>query len=111
MKHVYFRFFSVTALILFLASFSEAGLAQCAGGGTGGQTAYDTTIATPEGINTMEIKFPKFNPLNGMVTCVKLCVTITGVVDSVSVENNAASPQTANVYYVTTDQITGPGLI
>lgn len=111
MKQVYFRFFSVTILILFLVFFSQNVYAQCAGGGTGGQTAYDTTIATPEGINTMQIKFPKFNPLNGMVTCVKLCVTITGVVDSVSVENNSASPQTANVYYVRTDQITGPGLI
>jgi hypothetical protein len=85
--------------------------AQCAGGGSAGQTAYDTTIATPEGINTMQISFPKFNPLNGMVTCVKLCITITGIVDSVSIENNSASPQTANVFYVRTDQITGPGLV
>jgi len=111
MKHVYFRLFSVTALILFLILTGNAGYAQCSGGQSGGQTAYDTTIATPEGINTMQIKFPKFDPLNGMVTCVKLCVTITGVVDSVSVENNSASPQTANVFYVRTDQITGPGLV
>lgn len=111
MKHVYFRLFSVTALILFLVLTGNVGYAQCSGGQSGGQTAYDTTIATPEGINTMQIKFPKFDPLNGMVTCVKLCVTITGVVDSVSVENNSASPQTANVYYIRTDQITGPGLV
>ena len=111
MKKVYFRFFSVTALILFLIFTGNACYAQCAGGQSGGQTAYDTTIATPEGVNTMQIKFPKFDPLTGMVTCVKLCVTITGVVDSVSVENNSASPQTANVYYIRNDQITGPGLV
>jgi len=111
MKKVYSRFFSVTALILFLIFTGNACYAQCAGGQSGGQTAYDTTIATPEGVNTMQIKFPKFDPLTGMVTCVKLCVTITGVVDSVSVENNSASPQTANVYYIRNDQITGPGLV
>src|SRR6185312_3706900 len=41
---------------------------------------------------------------------VKLCITITGVVDSVSVENNSVAGQTANVYYIRTDQLTGPGL-
>ena len=58
----------------------------------------------------MFVKFPQADPYAGMVTCLRLCITITGVVDSVSVENNSASPQTANVYYIRTDQITGPGL-
>lgn len=111
MTYVYSRFCSVTVIVLFLLSFSEVSRAQCSGGNPGGQTAFDTTIATPEGINTMQIKFPKFDPLNGMVTCVRLCVAITGVIDSVSIENNSASPQTANVYYIRTDQITGPGLV
>lgn len=111
MKPVYLRFLSVTILLLFLVSFCHPGYGQCAGGGPGGQTAYDTTIATPEGVNTMQIKFPQFNPMTGMVTCVRLCVTITGIVDSVSVENNSTSSQTANVYYNRTDQITGPGLV
>jgi Secretion system C-terminal sorting domain len=111
MRYVYSHLLNVTSLILFLFLFSHLSYAQCIGGQAGGQTAYDTTIATPEGINTMQIKFPKFDPLNGMVTCVKLCITITGVVDSVSIENNSASPQTANVYYIRTDQITGPGLV
>jgi hypothetical protein len=111
MKHVYSRFFSVTIPILLLISYSHLSYAQCPGGQPGGLAAFDTTIATPEGINTMQIKFPQFDPLAGMVTCVRLCVTITGIVDSVSVENNSASPQTANVYYNRTDQITGPGLI
>lgn len=96
-----------TILAIFFATFSYG---QCPDGSPQGGTAFDTTIVTPEGVNTMELKFPQFNPINGMVTCVKLCITITGVVDSVSVENNSISGQTANVYYIRTDQITGPGL-
>jgi hypothetical protein len=111
MRNLYSRLLNVTILLLFQLLLNHLSYAQCAGGGPGGQTAYDTTIATPEGINSMQIKFPKFDPLNGMVTCVKLCISITGIVDSVSVENNSASPQTANVYYIRTDQITGPGLV
>jgi hypothetical protein len=111
MRIVYSRLFRVTSLLLFQCLISHLCYAQCPSGQPGGQTAYDTTIATPEGVNTMQIKFPKFDPLNGMVTCVRLCISITGVVDSVSIENNSASPQTANVFYIRTDQITGPGLV
>jgi hypothetical protein len=84
--------------------------AQCPYGFPPGTTAYDTTIATPAGINSLLVKFPQADPRVGMVTCLRFCITITGVVDSVSVENNSASPQTANIYYIRTDQITGPGL-
>lgn len=100
----------VTLLSILAAFFLSDLHAQCADGETPGSTAFDTTIATPAGINTMTIKFPQFDPQAGMVTCVRLCVTITGVIDSVSIENNSASPQTADVYYIRTDQITGPGL-
>lgn len=110
MKHVYIRICSVTILILSLICTTHLSFAQCPDGSPGGQTAYDTTITTPTGINTLQLKFPKFDPQVGMVTCVRLCITITGVMDSVSVENNSASPQTADVYYIRTDQITGPGL-
>src|SRR5215831_1782777 len=110
MNKLYLRYFSVTGLLFISTLYCHMAYAQCPGGAPNGQTAYDTTIATPEGVNTLQIKFPQFNPMSGMVTCVKLCVTITGVVDSVSVENNSTSPQTANVYYNRTDQITGPGL-
>lgn len=110
MKPLYSRFFRVTLLFIFLLFFISNTYAQCSDGQPAGQTAFDTTIVTPAGINTMQIKFPKFDPQNGMVTCVRLCVTITGVVDSVSIENNSASPQTGDVWYIRTDQITGPGL-
>jgi hypothetical protein len=84
--------------------------AQCPYGITPGLVAYDTTIATPPGINTLQVKFPQADPYDGLLTCLRLCISITGVVDSVSVENNSASPQTADIYYIRTDQITGPGL-
>ena len=85
-------------------------MAQCPYGIIPGSTAYDTTINTPAGINTLLVKIPQADPFAGMLTCLKVCVSITGVVDSVSVENNSASPQNADVYYIRTDQITGPGL-
>lgn len=109
MKHYY----AVTLTVLFVTMLigHQKLAAQCPIGFPPGSTAFDTTILTPAGINTMEIKFPKFNPAEGMLTCVRLCISITGVVDSVSVENNSASPQTADVYYIRTDQLTGPGLV
>jgi hypothetical protein len=110
MKNIY------TPFLLLLLSFfvnlllAQPGHAQCPNGEPNGGTAYDTTIATPAGINSMQLKFPQFDPQAGMVTCVRLCVTITGVVDSVSIENNSASGQSADAWYLRTDQITGPGL-
>jgi hypothetical protein len=111
MKYSYPKIY-FTVLLATLLVFAYMPLnAQCPIGYPPGSTAFDTTIITPTGINTLQIKFPKFDPQVGMLTCVRLCVSITGVVDSVSVENNSASPQSADVYYIRTDQITGPGLI
>jgi len=111
MKYSYSTFFTVTIFLVLIQLCSLNSVrAQCPWGFPSGTTSYDTTIATPSGINTLFVKFPQANPLDGMVTCLRLCVSITGVVDSVSVENNSASPQTADVYYIRTDQITGPGL-
>jgi hypothetical protein len=104
------KFYSVI-LLLILQLFSHQFIfAQCPYNIPPGTTAYDTTIATPAGINTLIVKFPQADPRAGMVTCLRFCITITGIVDSVSVENNSTSPQTANVYYIRTDQITGPGM-
>jgi hypothetical protein len=110
MKYPYSAF-SVTTFLGILLLFSyTASKAQCPVGYPPGATAYDTTIVTPTGINTLQIKFPKFDPQEGMLTCVRLCVSITGVVDSISVENNSTSVQTADIWYIRTDQISGPGL-
>jgi hypothetical protein len=108
MKQLYFKTFFIFSLLFLVHANSM--LAQCPYGYAPGSTAYDTTIATPAGINTLQIKFPKADPQAGMVTCMRLCISITGVVDSISVENNSASAQTATVNYIRTDQITGPGL-
>jgi len=111
MKYPYSKFFTgIFLLICMQLPCSQVAEAQCPYGFPPGSTMYDTTIATPAGINTLLVKFPQADPLQGMVTCLRLCVSITGVVDSVSVENNSASPQTADVYYIRTDQISGPGL-
>ena len=111
MKHLYPKTFltSTFFLLSFLSCYKA--IAQCPYGYLPGSTAYDTTIATPTGINTLQIKFPKADPQAGLVTCMRICITITGVVDSISVENNSNGPQTANVNYIRTDQITGPGLV
>jgi hypothetical protein len=110
MSPIYLRLFIAALFISGSLIFPRQTYAQCPDGSPNGGTAYDTTITTPEGVNTMLLKFPQFDPQTGMVTCVRLCVTITGVVDSVSIENNSVSGQTANVFYNRTDQITGPGL-
>jgi Secretion system C-terminal sorting domain len=110
MKLIYSRFLSVTILLILLVSFSQVSMAQCAGGGPGGQTAYDTTIAFGSGIVSTDIKFPKFDPQSGMVTCVKLCITIKGIIDTVALENFSNAPQIGSYTYNRKDTIRGPGI-
>jgi hypothetical protein len=89
--------------------FSQNSYAQC-NSGSAGITAYDTTIRFPTGATNMQVKFPKFNPQTGMVTCVRLVITIIGVVDSVAMQNYSGSGQTADFYYDRADFMSGPGL-
>jgi Secretion system C-terminal sorting domain len=110
MKHLYTRLFIAGGFFMLQLLSPQAAYSQCPFGIVPGSTAFDTTINTPAGINTLLIKVPQADPFAGMLTCLKVCVSITGVVDSVSVENNSASSQNADVYYIRTDQITGPGL-
>jgi len=97
-------------LLIFLLLNTKS-TAQCAHGDPGGTTAFDTTIAFGTGVTATPVKFPQFNPINGMVTCVRLCITITGVIDTLSIENLSTSPQVATFTYDRSDEITGPGLI
>jgi hypothetical protein len=46
-----------------------------------------------------------------MVTCVRLCITITGVVDTLGLQNLGGSNQTGTFTYERSDIMTGPGLI
>lgn len=112
MKQIYFKSLLITGFLFLqmLAGLNSRAQAPCPYNFPSGSTIYDTVINTPPGINTLVIKVPQADPMAGMVTCLRVCVTITGVVDSVSVENNSFSPQVANIYYIRTDQITGPGL-
>lgn len=96
--------------LIFTVMLSDKLSAQCPDGHPGGSTAFDTTIAFGTGITNTPVKFPQFDPSSGMVTCVRLCVTITGIVDTLAIENFSNSPQTASFTYIRTDEISGPGL-
>lgn len=72
--------------------------------------AFDTSFAIPAGSTSMPVYLPKFDPAGGMVNCMRLCLTITGIVDSLSFENNQLAPHTYTASYSRTDMLTGPGL-
>jgi hypothetical protein len=61
--------------------------AQCPGGYSSSGVAYDTTISVYTGKSTREIKFPKVDPTTSMVTCMKITMTITGVMKTLQIEN------------------------
>src|SRR6185295_13975835 len=101
-------------LLLFLLAMLvtiNSGNAQCPDGQPEGGTAFDTTIFIPAGIVSKEVKFPQFDPQSGMVTCVRLCVTIKGIVDTVALQNYSSSAQAGSYTYNRTDQVIGPGII
>jgi len=86
------------------------GYSQCPNGQPAGSTAYDTTIKFGAGVVATQFKFPKFDPNTGMVTCVNLCVTIKGIIDSVALENFSSAPQTGSYSYSRRDTVSGPGI-
>ncbi len=104
-RYTYF----IYALVAVQLSFSSA-YAQCSDGSTQGTTAFDTTIQFPTGVNNTQVQFPKFDPQEAMVTCVRLIVTITGIIDTVAMQNYSASSQTASFVYNRKDSMSGPGL-
>ena len=99
-------FFSIVILGSHKTSFG-----QCPDGQPAGGTAYDTTILLPAGLVSKEVKFPQFDPQAGMVTCVRLCVTIKGIIDTVALQNFSSSSQNGSYTYDRTDQVIGPGII
>ena len=109
MKKFYTTALFIT-LFFVLLLYSQHSAAQCVNGDTGNRKVYDTTIRFPTGATAMVVKFPKFNPQAGQVTCVKLIVTVIGIVDSVAMQNYSGSPQTADFYYNRSDFMAGPGL-
>ncbi|MGZ8540444.1 MAG: choice-of-anchor E domain-containing protein [Chitinophagaceae bacterium] len=111
MKILYKPFMFLLLFFCFVILVSlQTSYAQCPDGSPSGGTAYDTTIAFEPGLTDIQVKFPQFDANNGMVTCVRLCITITGVVDTVALQNLSASAQTASFNYNRTDMISGPGI-
>ncbi len=109
MKKLYLKaFILLTISVMVMASYKS--YSQCPNGMTSTSTAFDTTIIVGSGHSTREIKFPKFDPLMGMVTCVKLTMTITGIVNYMEFENNDVSPNSFNATYNRHDTLVGPGL-
>jgi hypothetical protein len=109
MKKFYNCFFKIIFSLFMMAVF-QRGYSQCPNGQPSGSTAYDTTIKFGAGIVSTQFKFPKFDPTTGMVTCVNLCVTIKGIIDSVALENFSSAAQTGSYSYSRRDTVSGPGI-
>lgn len=108
MKNHYLAAFAIFFLVQWLVPGKS--FAQCADGSNPTPVLIDTTIKFKTGATTTVVKFPQFDPQNGMLRCVKLTVTMIGVVDTVSMQNLSSETQTASFDYVRNDQMTGPGL-
>jgi hypothetical protein len=109
MKKFYPNVFVFVFLPLLLFSTKNVS-AQCPNGQPAGGTAFDTTVRFSSGVTHSEIRFPKFNPMSGMLSCVKLIVTMTGIIDTSAFENLTFAPVTISRSYNRTDNMTGPGL-
>jgi len=112
MKHVYFHvaiisFFITTSLLII--SFKSA--AQCPHGYVPSGVAFDTTISFSSGRVFAELKFPKFDPQVGMVTCARLTMEMTATMENLSFENrNFLISNTAEADFSREDTLSGPGL-
>ena len=110
MKFLYKIFVWPFLSLLFVLACFQTGKAQCIDGQAEGGTVFDTTINFTDGSHSSQIKFPKFDPLQGMVTCAKLTMTVTSTLNFMFFENRDNSPNTAEVVFSRDDVITGPGL-
>lgn len=109
MINTYSKIFYFLLFAFFLQCYSTPLNAQCSGSVIPGDVAYDTTVSTGSGNYSTQFSFPKFDPANGMVTCVKLCLTITGRV-SMNLENNVNAAAIYNILYNRKDTLSGQGL-
>lgn len=111
MKHFYIhRLCQFPFLLFILFLMHENSFGQCPGGYVPSGVAFDTTISFTNGSHTSIIKFPKFDPTVGMVTCAKLTMTITSTLNLMRVENDDNAVNTASVTFIRKDTISGPGL-
>ena len=112
MKQIYPRLpvilYIITAVLfnLPLKSFS-----QCPNGFVPSGVAFDTTITFLSGRVFAELKFPKFDPQAGMVTCARLTMEMSSTMENLSFENrNFGITNTAEADFSREDTLTGPGL-
>lgn len=109
MKKFYKTAFIPALLIVFFL-YAKTSSAQCPNGQPAGGTAFDTTIRFPSGVTHKQIKFPKFDPQTGMLSCVKLIITMTGIIDTSAFENLSDAPINVTRSYNRSDNMAGPGL-
>ena len=103
------KLYLTTTSFLFMCLISSTSYAQCPHGYVPSGVAFDTTVSTGSGNYATQFSFPKIDPQDGMVICVKLCLTITGRV-SMFLENNVTSPAIYNINYKRKDTLRGVGL-
>ena len=101
---------SLGLFLLLQLGFQAATYAQCLDGSHPVSVITDTTIKFKTGATSTTIKFPQFDPEQGMLNCVKLTVTMIGIIDTVAMQNLSSETQTASFDYVRSDEMTGPGL-
>jgi hypothetical protein len=112
MKHVYIRIifiyiFLTISLLLIVIKLS----AQCPHGYVPSGIAFDTTINFSSGRVFAELKFPKFDPQIGMVTCARLTMEMSATMENLSFENrDFGISNTATADFTRKDTLSGPGL-
>jgi hypothetical protein len=109
MTQIYFRSFIITLIIL-SAVLPQKGFSQCPNGYVPDGVAFDTTINFSSGRMAAVLRFPKFDPTVGMVTCARLTMEMTGTLNALWMENYDATPKTASAHFTRNDTITGDGL-
>jgi hypothetical protein len=109
MKLFFTRFRGV--VVIFFGVLSSLKIAaQCPGGEIVDSLAFDTTINFSSGRFTAALKFPKFDPTTGMVTCARLTMTMAGTLNTLQFENQDPTNNTAQATFHREDTISGPGL-
>lgn len=99
----------IACILITFILYTEITYSQCLNGFEPTGKSFDTTVSTGSGNYETIFRFPKFHPDSGMVTCVRLIMTITGVA-TLDIENRVNAPTTYNATYTRRDTISGPGL-
>lgn len=109
MKKCYPKLHAACILIILILS-TQITSAQCLNGYEPTGKTFDTTVSTGSGNYESFFTFPKFHPDSGMVSCVKLIMTTTGIIEYLQFENNSTSSNDYSAEYTRKDTLSGPGL-